>query len=106
MEDRPEVGRNGTAELHRLAGLGMPECETLGVERLMIDLGEEERGLGARARRKAEQGTAPPAVLRVTEHGMAQMRAVHADLVRAPGLQLQRELGKVALDALHPVACP
>ena len=72
-EERREVGRQRAGEAH------LPPVRRGG---------ESARRAACRNWRSSPSGRAPPAVLHVAGHGVAERREVHADLVRAAGLEL------------------
>src|SRR5262245_18554866 len=82
----------------------MGESERLRVQGLVLDLGQDARSSLAGPRWKPQERTAPPAVFRVAEHGMSLMREVHANLVRAPGLERQEQLGHESVRAHYLIS--
>ena len=103
-----KIRRQRRGVVHRLAASRMGERQPRGVQCLAMEM--LERGL--EFRRRARRQAPPTAVHRIADDRISHVRQVHADLVRAPGLELharQRVSAKTLLDAvmrdrLAPVA--
>jgi len=60
---------------------GVGEPDRFRMERLMIQIGQEKRGLSPASGRKCQKWSPTTTVFLIPEHGMAQMGEVDPDLV-------------------------